>query len=191
MRVFIGLGNPGPRYALTRHNVGFLFIDEMLKKCRIMEIQKTELYQAYIGDFHNCKDVLLVKPLTYMNLSGIAVKKICQDFAIDSMNEIIVVYDDIWLPLGKIRIRKNGGDGGHNGIKSIIEETNTLEFPRLRIGIGPKPESDLVNYVLGEFSDDELNLLWKVLKVSLEAAKDLCVSDILKVMSRYNSLEVN
>ncbi|MBO8167112.1 MAG: aminoacyl-tRNA hydrolase [Kosmotoga sp.] len=191
MRVFIGLGNPGPRYVLTRHNVGFLFIDEMLKSSEILKSYDTKLYQAYIVNFHSCDHMLLVKPMTYMNLSGIAVKKICEKFGIESTKEIIIVYDDIWLPLGKIRIRKDGSDGGHNGVKSIIEELHSISFPRLRIGIGPKPEGDLVNYVLDEFSDDELNLLWKVLKVSLEAAKDLCENDIVKVMSRYNSLEVS
>ncbi|AKI96888.1 aminoacyl-tRNA hydrolase [Kosmotoga pacifica] len=190
MRVFIGLGNPGPRYVLTRHNVGFLFIDEILKQSKLISTYETHLYLAHLVEFNQRNKALLVKPMTFMNLSGIAVKRVCQEFNVHSFEEIIVAYDDIWIPLGKIRIRKNGSDGGHNGLKSIINSLETMSFPRIRIGIGPKPEKNLTDYVLGEFTSDELSIIGKVLKLTTEAAKELCQSDISKVMSKYNSLEV-
>ncbi|MDK2885468.1 MAG: peptidyl-tRNA hydrolase, family [Thermosipho sp. (in: thermotogales)] len=177
----IGLGNPGPRYAFTRHNVGFMFLDRLAsnwKKKYNFEEAKMKIENV---------DVLLVKPLTYMNLSG----EIFNFIKIENFDDIIVVYDDVSIPLGKIRIRKNGSDGGHNGLKSIISFIGN-QFPRIRIGIGPKPEGiGLADFVLSEFSNEELEILDKVLNLTKEALECILTEGIEKAMSKYNSLEVS
>lgn len=182
----IGLGNPGPRYALNRHNVGFIFLDRYVKKlgCNSNFIRE-ENYELL-----NCGGVYLVKPLTYMNISGIAVKTLVIKHRL-STDDIIIVYDDVDLPLGKIRVRRKGGAGGHNGLKSIIEVLGTDEIIRVRIGIGPKPEgTDLAQFVLSDFSNEELVLLNKVLDVAVEAVQMIVSEGVQKAMSLYNSLEV-
>lgn len=190
MKVFVGLGNPGPRYVLSRHNVGFLFVDEFLKHVKLIKKTKQAAYEL-IEVSHGEETVLLVKPLKFMNASGVAVKKFLEDYEDIKIKDMHVVYDDLWIPLGKIRIRFQGSDGGHNGVKSIIEQLNTKKFPRIRIGIGPKPEeNDMVEYVLGEFSDDEINIAFKSIRFAVKAANELCKSDMKKVMSHYNGIEV-
>ncbi|MCD6552019.1 aminoacyl-tRNA hydrolase [Thermotoga sp.] len=183
--VVVGLGNPGPRYAFTRHNVGFLFLDHLKSKGwkpeKFFEWNKTQL------DDH---EVILVKPLTYMNLSGVAMPYIMRFFQVN-VDDIIVVYDDVSLKLGKIRIRKKGSDGGHNGMKSIIQTLGTQEIKRIRVGIGEKPEEmSLVDFVLGEFSEEELVVLQKVFELSRNALVTILVEGIDKAMSVYNSAEV-
>ena len=183
--VVVGLGNPGPRYAFTRHNVGFLFLDHLKSKGwkpeKFFEWNKTQL------DDH---EVILVKPLTYMNLSGVAMPYIMRFFQVN-VDDIIVVYDDVSLKLGKIRIRKKGSDGGHNGMKSIIQTLGTQEIKRIRVGIGEKPEEmNLVDFVLGEFSEEELVVLQKVFELSRNALVTILVEGIDKAMSVYNSAEV-
>jgi len=189
MLVFIGLGNPGPRYVLTRHNVGFLFVDELLKKFQIGRTYKVKTYEAF--KLKSEPSAIAVKPLTYMNNSGIAARDVIHDFKLSQEDRLIVVYDDVWIPLGRLRIRERGSDGGHNGLKSIISFLGTQEFSRIRIGIGPKPDNiDMVSYVLGEFTDSELKILWKVLDFAVSAAQDMLTKDFKKIMSHYNSLEV-
>ena len=183
--VVVGLGNPGPRYAFTRHNVGFLFLDFLKNKD-----WKTEKYFAWNKINLAGNEVALVKPLTYMNLSGLAMPHVLKFFNA-SPDDIIVVYDDVSLKLGRIRIRKKGSDGGHNGMKSIIQALGTQEIKRIRVGIGDKPEGmDLVDFVLGEFSDEEWIILNKVFEVMKEALEVILVEGIEKAMSIYNSLEV-
>lgn len=182
----VGLGNPGPRYALNRHNVGFIFLDRYVKKlgCGSNFIRE-ENYELL-----NCGVAYLVKPLTYMNVSGIAVKALVVKHRL-STDDIIVVYDDVDLPLGKIRVRRKGSAGGHNGLKSIIETLGTDEIIRVRIGIGPRPEGiDLAQFVLSDFSNEELALLNKVLDVAVEAVQTILSDGVQKAMSLYNSLEV-
>jgi len=131
-------------------------------------------------------EILLVKPMTYMNLSG----EIFNYINPEDFDDIIVVYDDVSIPLGKIRIRKKGSDGGHNGLKSIISYIGE-QFPRIRIGVGPKPkEIDLVNFVLSEFSNKELVILDKILNLAIEALNCIIIEGINKAMSKYNSIEV-
>ncbi|ABQ47179.1 MAG: Peptidyl-tRNA hydrolase [Thermotoga petrophila] len=183
--VVVGLGNPGPRYAFTRHNVGFLFLDFLKSKD-----WKTEKYFAWSRIKLAGNDVALVKPLTYMNLSGLAMPHVLKFFNA-SPDDIIVVYDDVSLKLGRIRIRKKGSDGGHNGMKSIIQALGTQEIKRIRVGIGDKPEGmDLVDFVLGEFSDEEWIILNKVFEVMKEALEVILIEGTEKAMSIYNSLEV-
>ncbi|MDD3461333.1 MAG: aminoacyl-tRNA hydrolase [Mesotoga sp.] len=187
MFLFVGLGNPGPRYALTRHNVGFLFVDQMIKQGLRKTIQK-RLYDAYLLEGQT--KVYVAKPLTFMNLSGVAVRLLMKDINFSEGDTLTLVYDDVWIPLGRIRIRENGSDGGHNGVKSVISEIGTKEFPRIRIGVGPLPEHEgMVDYVLGKLSDEEYAKASKAVDLAVSAAKDLIAGDIRKAMSYYNGLE--
>lgn len=186
MRYIIGLGNPGPRYALNRHNVGFMFLDKYAQKlgCRSNPVRNLSY------ELTECDNVCLVKPLTFMNLSGLAVKALMENPGV-SVDDIIVVYDDVDLKLGRIRIRERGSAGGHNGVKSIIEALGTDEFVRVRIGIGPKPEGvNLVRFVLSDFSSQELPVLDKVLDIAVEAVQTILHEGVQKAMSLYNSIEV-
>jgi len=183
IKLIIGLGNPNIRYANTRHNVGFMFVDEAIARFGewIEEIGNGVLGKIVIDN----EDIFVFKPLTYMNRSGEAIPDILQRFSIFP-KEVLVVYDDLWLPLGSFRIRLKGSSGGHNGMKSIINILGTEDIPRLRIGIGPLPEgASSVNFVLSEFLEDELELLNQALEIALDSLP-LIVLDIEKAMSKYN-----
>jgi len=151
MKLIVGLGNPGQEHQLNRHNIGFMVLDTFAQKRKLIFSQEQSALIAKRSIFK------LIKPLTYMNLSGDALKKIAQ-----KQDEILVICDDIYLPLGEIRLRQSGQDGGHNGLASIIQELGSEAFPRMRIGIG-KPEDRLVlkKYVLENFSPEELETLKK------------------------------
>ncbi|MFI3166850.1 MAG: aminoacyl-tRNA hydrolase [Bacillota bacterium] len=167
-----GLGNIGDKYANTRHNAGFIVVDKLAEKLNL-KIDKKACKSTIA---RRMKDELIIqKPETYMNLSGIAVKEAMGQYHFEK-DEIIIVYDDIDLPLGTIRYREKGSAGTHNGMRSIISEIGTTEFARLRIGIGkpPVPQMDLADYVLGKFSSEELAILNK----SAEDAIDVLLSKI-------------
>ncbi len=155
MKLIIGLGNPGLEYKWTRHNVGFEAIDKLAYDFNI-NVNKNKFKSIYgEGIIHNEK-VLLIKPLTYMNLSGECVREFLHFYKDLDTSDIMVICDDINLPLGSIRIRKKGSDGGQNGLKNIIYQLNKDDFPRLRIGVGQKPEHyTLANFVLSKFNKDE------------------------------------
>lgn len=156
MHIIVGLGNPGKKYEKTRHNVGFRVIDELSKRNSICV--KKEKFNALIGEgLINREKVVLVKPLTFMNLSGDAVYTIFNFYKVDP-EDIIIVYDDIDIPLGNIRIRKQGGPGTHNGMKSVCNSLKTKDFPRIRVGVG-NDGSDLVNYVIGKVPKEEQRIL--------------------------------
>ncbi|MCD6449815.1 MAG: aminoacyl-tRNA hydrolase [Thermotogaceae bacterium] len=185
MYCLVGLGNPGAQYVFTRHNVGFILVDYIQNECRCSPWEGERLYI-----YSKCTDFILIKPTTYMNLSGEAFPYFMRKFNL-KIEDMIVAYDDIWLPLGKIRIRKKGSDGGHNGIKSIIDVLETENCKRIRIGIGPKPAGmRLAEFVLGEFSDEELSKLYKVITAAKEAFEVIINDGIDKAMSMYNSKEV-
>ncbi|MQG60886.1 MAG: aminoacyl-tRNA hydrolase, partial [SAR202 cluster bacterium] len=133
MKIIVGLGNPGPKYLNTRHNIGFSIIDAFANQITIEKKERKAKCIMQFGD-HNDTDIVLVKPRTFINNSGIAIKYLIDRYQIE-LSDLLVVYDDIALPVGKIRVRINGSSGGHNGIKSIIEATNGHIFPRLRIGV--------------------------------------------------------
>ena len=154
--IIAGLGNPGAKYDGTRHNVGFKVIDELADRFHInrpVRFGKSMIGKGMIGG----EKVILVKPLTYMNLSGEAVREICSYYKADPADHLIVISDDVDLPVGHLRIRKKGSAGGHNGLKNIILHLGTDEFTRVRIGVGgkPAPGSDLANHVLGHFSSED------------------------------------
>ena len=182
----VGLGNPGKEYEFTRHNAGFLTLDHIAVE-ENAEIKKLK-YKALIGDTvisgHRC---LLVKPQTFMNNSGEAVREISQFYKIPP-EKIIVVFDDISLPCGKLRIRRKGTDGGHNGIKSIIYHLNSDNFPRIKVGVGAKPHPDynLADWVLSAFKKDEMEELKKAIAKATEVLPYMLDGEIDKAMNKAN-----
>jgi len=163
IKLVVGLGNPGKEYENTRHNVGFMVIDELVKTLKAkgpFQEALSLLYKTRLGG----KEVLLAKPQTYMNNSGAAVINLLEEYSL-SPEEMIVVYDDLDLPLGSMRLRLKGSSGGHRGVESIINYIGTQNFPRLRIGIGrPKKKEDVVKYVLSPFPPDEERIIGRAIK---------------------------
>ncbi len=184
----IGLGNPGPQYVSTRHNAGFLALNEFIR--RFAQLQKEENKKNY-QLFHCMMDhqkLFLVKPLTYMNLSGIAVREFVQKTGLE-IEELIVIYDDVSLELGRIRLRKNGSAGGQKGMKSIMSELGTDEIKRIKIGIGPKNIPSLPDFVLSKFREGEQEKLDWVLEQTSNAMRDMMKEDFDVIMNRYNGLK--
>ena len=181
--VIVGLGNPGSKYEQTRHNVGFMFVDRLAESYNatfVLDKQK----EAYIADIYmDGKKHLLVKPVTFMNNSGNAVRKILDYWNIDT-SELIVVYDDMDLEVGKIRIRKVGSAGGHNGMKSIVAHIQTQEFKRIRIGIGRSVDN--IEHVLGKFKPSEKSLIEDALTLAPKLIDDYLAKGIDFLMNRYN-----
>lgn len=185
--MIVGLGNPGDKYKTTRHNAGFLALDYASKKwgCSITTSKFEALTaEAIVGG----NRTLLLLPQTFMNLSGNAVGKAAKFYKIEPQN-ITVVFDDISLDVGKMRIRKKGSAGGHNGIKSIIENLGTDEFPRIKIGVGkkPHPEMDLADWVLSNFSKDEQDSLSKMYDAVADALTLMNKGETDKAMNNFNS----
>ena len=160
MKLFVGLGNPGERYKLTRHNVGFMVLDKLIKQLSVEGWDKKfdSFFNKIIIDQ---KNMILLKPLTFMNISGHAVQKVKNFYGIDP-NNIVIIHDDIDLELGKIKLKKGGGDGGHNGLKSIIKLIGS-EFNRIRIGVGRPEKINVSSYVLNDFREEEVSLLKKII----------------------------
>lgn len=187
MYLIAGLGNPGKKYEYTRHNSGFLFMDYLSAKYDI-KINKIK-FKGLCGEgtIENEK-VILLKPSTFMNLSGESIKEAMSFYKIESDN-IIIIYDDISLPLGKIRIREHGSAGGHNGIKSIIQHTGTDKFKRIRIGIEnpEKKKDDLADFVLDSFSKSELKDFSVAVENGVEAIPLMLKGNCGKAMNLYNS----
>lgn len=168
MFLIMGLGNPGPRYELTRHNAGFLVADNLADKHQI-DLNRHK-YRCQYGDGEICGvRVMVAKPMTYMNESGKSVKAILSALKIDP-NRVIVIHDDIDLPLGKIKQKNKGGDGGQLGLRSIAGSLQTREFHRVRVGIGrPEDRDDIVDYVLSSFQEEEMQLLNEVIEQAVRA----------------------
>ena len=184
--LIVGLGNPGLQYEKTRHNAGFMVIDALAEKYGVGFPKRK--YDALIGE---CKigdnRIMLVKPQTFMNLSGKAVTAICSFYKIP-YDKVIVMFDDVSLDVGKIRVRRKGSDGGHNGIKDIIELSGTSDIPRIKIGVGKKPnaEYDLKDWVLGKFSKEDLDNFQKATESGVKAAEEIVKRGIDSAMNRYN-----
>ncbi len=186
MKILVALGNPGDKYITTRHNVGFLYADALAYKwdCNFRFESK---FNAEIAkcEFEN-EQIWIIKPQTFMNLSGNAVREFLKFYKY-SEKDVFVVYDDISLDLGTLRFRPCGSDGGHNGIKSIITNIGTQKFDRLKIGIGPQPEMMASeSFVLGAFSKEEIEILKPTLVKAVEATEYYILNDISKVQNRYN-----
>ena len=186
MYVIAGLGNPGKEYENTRHNAGFNSIDVLADKYNI-NIREAE-HKALVGKgYIEGQKVILVKPQTYMNNSGEAVREITDYYKVDPESELIVLYDDISLPVGALRIRDKGSAGGHNGIKSIIQHLGTQVFLRIKVGVGDKnPNMDLVNHVLGHFDKDDSAVMKESFAKAAEAAVMMLGGDIERAMNIYN-----
>ena len=186
MYIIIGLGNPTAQYEGTRHNVGFDVIDRLGEKYNIAV--DTKKHKAYIGKgMIDGQKVLLVKPQTYMNLSGESVRELVEYYKVDAEEEVLVIYDDISLDVGQLRIRKKGSAGGHNGIKNIIAHLGTQVFPRIKVGVGEKPKNyDLADYVLGHFSKAERAQREDGYDRATEAVRLILAGEIDAAMNQYN-----
>lgn len=183
MYLIVGLGNPGEEYKGTRHNVGFDAIDIISRKYNI-EVNRAKFKGMYGEGFINGKKVMLLKPTTYMNLSGESIAEIANFYKIPH-EDIVVIYDDISLDIGKLRIRAKGSAGGHNGIKSIISCLGEDAFPRVKVGVGA-PRGNLVSHVLGKFSPEEREILNKALEASSEAAVTILMESTNDAMNKFN-----
>ena len=186
MFLIAGLGNPGRQYEKTRHNMGFDTIDELIDRHRIP--QGGIAHKAMYGKGMIAGEkILAVKPLTYMNLSGEAIREYVNYYKMDPETELIVIYDDIDLEPGQRRIRKKGSAGGHNGIKSIIAQIGTQNFYRIKVGVGAKPKGwDLADYVLGRFSSEERELVDKAICDAADAVEMILKDGIEAAMNHYN-----
>ncbi len=187
MYIIVGLGNPTSRYAGTRHNVGFEVIDRLAKKYGIDV--NTKKHKAMIGKgVIGTQKVLLVKPQTFMNLSGESVREII-DYYKAKESDLIIIYDDISLAVGQLRIRAKGSAGGHNGIKSIIQHTGTQEFWRIKVGVGEKPaHRDLADYVLGRFQGEEKEIMEEAFLDAADAAVVMMQDGIEAAMNQFNRM---
>ncbi|MDY6227439.1 MULTISPECIES: aminoacyl-tRNA hydrolase [unclassified Clostridium] len=188
MFLIVGLGNPGREYDGTRHNIGFEAIDYISSKNNI-DINKSKFKGMFGEGFIKGQKVILLKPTTYMNLSGESIREVINFYKIDN-NKIIVIYDDISLEIGKLRIREKGSAGGHNGIKSIIANMGTDVFPRIKIGVG-QPKGDLVSHVLGRFNKDEEEDLKEVIEASNKATEIIIQYGAKQAMNELNGFKLS
>ncbi|HZP86433.1 MAG TPA: aminoacyl-tRNA hydrolase [Burkholderiales bacterium] len=188
MRLIVGLGNPGRQYRDTRHNVGFKVLDEVARRHGgSFESSPAEAEMARIRDLGD--GALLVKPLTFMNRSGFAVGALLRYYKIDAA-DLLIVTDDVNLPLGRLRARNRGSEGGHNGLRSIIEQLASTEFPRLRVGVGRgDTRRDLADHVLAGFEPDEAPEIERAILRAADAVELFTTDGILKVMNTFNAPE--
>jgi PTH1 family peptidyl-tRNA hydrolase len=185
MYLIIGLGNPEQEYSKTRHNMGFNTINKIAQKYNI-DINKNKFQGLYENIIIEGKKAILIKPQTYMNLSGNCVQEFANFYKIEKEN-IIVIYDDMDIDAGQIKIRKKGSAGGHNGMKSIIQRLGTEEFPRIRIGIGrPKHNGDEINYVIGAIPEEEIPKLDEGVEKAKEAIIEILKNGIDSAMNKFN-----
>ncbi|EKE03381.1 MAG: Peptidyl-tRNA hydrolase [uncultured bacterium] len=191
MEIIVGLGNPGDKYKETRHNVGFMVTGELASKHNIAGKIDAKFNSIIGKGVINDKEVLIVQPLTYMNLSGQAISKVLNWYKIEP-TRLLVVFDDVSLEIGRIRFRPSGSDGGHNGIRSIIDNLGGFkDFSRLKIGIGPDPGSDIrKTYVLQKFTKPEKNIIDKVVPVCIEGIEYYLKEGIEKAQNKYNNTNV-
>lgn len=186
MFLIVGLGNPGKEYDNTRHNIGFEVVDYIAHKYNI-ELNRVKFKGIYGEGFIANKKVILLKPTTYMNLSGDSIREVMNFYKL-AEDEVIVLYDDISLEIGRLRIREKGSAGGHNGIKSIITNLSTDIFPRIKIGVG-QPKGDLVSHVLGKFNKGEQEILKESMEASALAVEIILKEDTKEAMNKLNGFK--
>lgn len=186
MYIIVGLGNPTREYQNTRHNIGFSVIDKIADIYSIDVLEKK--HKSLIGKgIINKNRVILAKPQTYMNLSGESIRSLIDYYKVDEKQELIVIYDDISLDVGQLRIRKKGSAGGHNGIKNIIAHLGHDIFPRIKVGIGNKPaDCDLADYVLGNFLKEEQKIIENAVANTAAAVEEIIANGADAAMNRYN-----
>jgi peptidyl-tRNA hydrolase, PTH1 family len=186
MKIIIGLGNPGLKYAATRHNVGFRVIDSLRKKNKAVNVIKTGFCRGWEAVVEN-RPAVFIKPKTFINESGLAVKKIFDRFG-GSLEDYIVIHDDLDIDVGKIKIVSKKGAGGHNGIISIINELGSRDFVRIRVGIGRETgEKTYIDYVLSPFAPREKKLVEEAVKLAASACEEIVISSTAKAMTLYNA----
>ncbi len=187
MKLIVGLGNPGKEYEKTKHNAGFMCVDTLLSKLDAHRPYKK--WQAIVTEARVGTELIyLVRPQTYMNLSGQAVKEAVHALGIDVTQDLILVYDDLDLPIGSVRLRQKGSAGGHNGVKSVVQQVGSGLFPRIRIGIGRPPfDITVIDYVLTPFPKKDRELVAKSVELAAEAAHAACESPFQMVMNKFNS----
>lgn len=187
MKLIVGLGNPGREYRETRHNIGFLVLDELARRQQVpFSLAASQVPETLVGKQYGTHPALLAKPLTYMNRSGDAVAALVRYYDLDVAN-LLVVVDEVALPFGRLRARARGSAGGHNGLKSIIERLGTTEFARLRLGVGRgDARRDLADHVLSTFEPGERAELDTFIARAADAAEMFAVEGIEQVMNRYN-----
>lgn len=186
MYLIVGLGNPEKKYNKTKHNIGFDAVDEIIDEFDIPS-SGISMKGMYGKGMISGEKVMVMKPLTYMNLSGNAVRAFVDYYNIDPTSELIVIYDDVDLPTGQMRIRKKGSAGSHNGMKSIIQMLGSDTFIRIRVGIGPKPEKwDLADYVLAPFSKEDREEVEKIVEKTPSVIKKIIEDGVDQAMTEYN-----
>lgn len=184
-KLVVGLGNPGKKYANSKHNVGFMALD-MYAQVHKLKFKNSLKFNSEIAEYDNC---IFVKPKTYMNNSGYALLKVVQYYNVD-LEDVLVIYDDVDLPLAKLRLRFKGGSGGHNGIKSILTHLGSENFNRLRIGIDKHENKDMKDYVLSDFGKQEMKELNDSLISVVSVIDDFKNNvDFVEIMNRYNSIK--
>lgn len=192
MKLIVGLGNPGSKYELTRHNIGFIILDFFADSLSIN-------FKAGKGDWLEAKgrigeeDVYLLKPLTYMNNSGVAILEFMEKTGAD-IKDVLVIVDDFQIPLGMIRVRKGGSDGGHNGLSSIIYHLNSDEFPRMRAGIGRNEalkKDDFIDFVLGNFDMEEIEIIKKLMPEYMKCIRSFITDGLTITMNTFNKMHLN
>lgn len=184
MKLIVGLGNPGKEYEGTRHNCGFMVVDELANKLNT-EINQNKFKGLYTKVKYHGEDVILLKPQTYMNLSGESVNAMMNFFKIDK-EDLLVIYDDLDMPVGKLRLRKTGSAGGHNGIKNIIAHLNSQDFKRIRVGIDRHKYMNVADYVLSRFSKVESEAIEQGIENAANAVLDYLDNDFNHAMNYYN-----
>lgn len=185
MWLVVGLGNPGTAYARTRHNAGFMVVQSLAREWKLQ--LKTRAFRSKLAEIKRGRaSIVLALPQTFMNLSGLAVRELLSAYKIKPAN-LIVIYDDLDLDLGEIRVRPKGSPGSHKGMKSIVQEIGTQDFPRVRVGIGPKPpEQEAADYVLSEFSEDEREKLGPALDKARQSVEMIIEGHLTWAMNAFN-----
>ena len=184
MKLIVGLGNPGKEYAGTRHNCGFMVIDRLASKLNV-DVDQNKFKGLYAKVKYHGEDIILLKPQTYMNLSGESVNAVMNFFKIDK-EDLLVIYDDLDMPVGKLRLRKTGSAGGHNGIKNIIAHLNSQDFKRIRVGIDRHKYMNVADYVLSRFSKVESEAIEQGIENASNAVLDYLDNDFNHAMNYYN-----
>ena len=185
MKIVVGLGNPGLKYSLTRHNIGFMAVDKLAERWTIDSLWR-DTKNCQIAEYRSNEKIILAKPQTYMNLSGQAIEALINWYKITT-DDLIVIYDDAALPIGKLRLRAKGRSGGHNGIESIINNIGTDAFLRIKIGVGQPPAGwDLADYVLSKIIKEELTLFDDALKQTADAIECILKHGAIEAMNKFN-----
>ena len=191
MKLVVGLGNPGIEYQFTPHNLGFLTIDRVAERCKI-DVASRRCQAATARVKLAGHEVLLAKPETFMNLSGLSVRKLVEDLEVNPASDLIVVYDELDLPFGAIRIRQRGGTAGHNGLESVVGSLGTDEFMRVRLGIQPDhPVRDGAKFVLGQFKKSQLEAVGELIERAADAVEAILKDGLAAAMNRFNQRPKN